>query len=131
MNAAGSSAVKGKADMNMYAPYPRRLPARFARETKFAVKPHSPRRNRNGADTELEKLKQRLLRRQLDETSDAAIAPALRRAADEAAALVWLTPCPLLLLPVLFEEKVEAAKRQAALQAQIRRRSLMLWAKAA
>jgi hypothetical protein len=131
LNAAGSLAVKAKANMNVYAAYRRRLPTRFARETKFAVIPHSPRANRRRADAELEKLKDQLLRQQLDESGDPALAPALRRAANEAAALVWLTPCPLLFLPALFGEKVEAAKRQAARQAQIRRRSQVLWAKAA
>jgi len=116
--------------MNVYAPYARRLPTRFARETKFAVKPHSPRPSRVLADAELEKLKHRLLRQQLEEAGDPALVPALHRAANEAAALVWQTPWALLLLPVLFEEKVEAAKRRAALQAQIRRRSRVLWAKA-
>jgi hypothetical protein len=117
--------------MKVYSTYGRRLPTRFARETKFAVTPHLPRPSRRRADAELEKLKHRLLREQLDEAGDVALAPALRRAANEATALVWLTPCPLLLLPLLFEEKAEAAKRQAALQAEIRRRSQMLWAEAA
>jgi len=117
--------------MKVYGTYPRRLPTRFAREIKFAVKPRAPRRSRARADAELEKLKHRLLREQLDEAGGPGLAPALRRAANEAAALVWLTPYPLLLLPVLFEEKVEAAKRQAALQAQIRQRSQVLWAMAA
>ena len=43
----------------------------------------------------------------------------MRRAANEAAALAWATLYPLLVFPVLFEEKIEAALRQAERQARI------------
>ena len=43
----------------------------------------------------------------------------LRRAANDAAALAWATVFPLLVFPVLFEEKTEAALRRAERQARI------------
>jgi hypothetical protein len=47
----------------------------------------------------------------------------LRRAANEAAAIAWMTPFPLLFFPALFEEKTAAARRQAAQQQKVRARS--------
>ena len=43
----------------------------------------------------------------------------LRRAANEAAALAWVTFYPLLVFPALFEEKIAAALRHAERQARI------------
>jgi hypothetical protein len=54
--------------------------------------------------------------------------PPLRRAANDAAALAWDTLYPLLVFPVLFEEKIEAALRHATRQACIRERSRELLA---
>ena len=50
----------------------------------------------------------------------------LRRAATEAATLAWMTPFPLLVLPVLLEEKIQEAQMQAQRQVLIRRRSRAL-----
>lgn len=52
----------------------------------------------------------------------------LRDAANEAAALAWTTPTPLLVFPVLFEEKAAAAVLQDRRQAQILRKSRELLA---
>ncbi len=43
----------------------------------------------------------------------------IRRAANEAAALAWVTFYPLLLFPALFEEKIRHALRHAERQARI------------
>ena len=106
----------------------RRLPTRFAPETTFEV-PALP--FRAVETTELEELKTRLLRQLLADVTDPAQNILLRRAANEAAALVWLTACPLLLFPALLEEKVRAARQQAGRQTRIRRRSQDLLLKAA
>lgn len=102
---------------------PARVPTRFEADVDFELTPltQAPARGRTAA--ELEDLKNRLLRELLWEAPKGPLAKALRRAADEAAALVWLTPYPLLLLPVLFQEKALAAKEQVARQQLIRRRS--------
>jgi hypothetical protein len=47
----------------------------------------------------------------------------MRRAADEAASIAWATTYPLLVLPVLLEEKLSVARRKAELQRSIYLRS--------
>jgi len=71
----------------------------------------------------LEQLKQRLLRTSLDGTVQVDLFAPLRRAANEAAAVAWMTAFPLLFFPGLFEEKIEAARRQVARQQNVRARS--------
>ena len=53
------------------------------------------------------------------------------RAADEAASIAWATPYPLLVLPVLLEEKIEDARRKVELQKAIYERSQPIVALAA
>ena len=60
-----------------------------------------------------------LLAQQLQQATEAELNAPLRRAANEAAALAWVTLFPLLVFPVLFEEKTAAALRQAERQARI------------
>ncbi|MGO8838599.1 MAG: hypothetical protein ACLQAH_13265 [Limisphaerales bacterium] len=96
-----------------------RVPARFGPETRFEVRPGPPVPFRAVQETEFERLKSRLLARHLTEAPAPELNPALRRAANEAAALAWATACPLLVFPVLFEEKIEAALRQTERQARI------------
>ena len=79
-------------------------------------------------ENELERLKERLLTAELARTASLETNVLLRRAANEAVSLVWLTPYPLLLLPALFAEKAQAARRQAGRQALIRERRLELLA---
>jgi hypothetical protein len=69
-------------------------------------------------ETEFERLKTRLLAEQLAGATPELNTP-LRRAANEAAALAWVTFYPLLVFPVLFEEKTAAAARQSRRQARI------------
>jgi hypothetical protein len=114
-------AKKGK---RMNANY-RRLRTRFAPETRFEVKPVPPAPFRAFQETGLERLKNRLLREFLYETVPA-VNGYVRRAANEAAALAWATPYPLLMFPALFEEKAGAALLQAERQESVRRRSLDL-----
>jgi hypothetical protein len=78
---------------------------------------------RGALEGELDYLKARLLKEQLTRATEPALNPLLRRAANEAASLAWFTPFPLLVFPLLLEEKAEAARRQQARQRQIRRRS--------
>src|SRR5213595_1065622 len=95
-----------------------RINAAFAPETRFDVRPVPPAPFRATLENEFERLKLRLLVEQLREAEAGLNAP-LRRAANEAAALAWATLFPLLVFPVLFEEKLETAFRQARRQARI------------
>jgi hypothetical protein len=47
----------------------------------------------------------------------------LRRAANEAAALAWMTSYPVLVFPVLFEEKARTSAAYARRQKQVKERT--------
>jgi hypothetical protein len=91
----------------------------FSPETRFKLRPTPPVPFRVARETKFERLKNQLLARQLAEAPAPELSPPLRRAANEAAALAWATLFPLLVFPVLFEEKIDTALRQAERQARI------------
>jgi len=70
-------------------------------------------------ESEFERLKSRLLAETLDEAEQPELNVPLRRAANEAAALAWVTFYPLLVFPELFAEKSRTALRQARRQARV------------
>ena|ERR1051326_1972665 len=100
-----------------------RIETEFAPETRFAViaAPATP--FRIAQESDLERLKARLLQQALRQCNDPALNAPLRRAANDAAALAWVHWYPLLLFPTLFEEKARDAALQAMRQAAIRRRT--------
>jgi hypothetical protein len=100
----------------------KKVPTRFGPEARFAVTPVPAAPFRGTQETEIERLKGRLLRETLDTATDAELYAPLRHAANEAAALAWTTPFPLLVLPSLFEEKVREAQRYVERQQAVRRR---------
>lgn len=77
-------------------------------------------------DTALEDLKTRMLREVLAGVLTPSLVAPLRRAANEAAAIAWLEPSPLLVFPCLFDEKVTQTRRQAHKQAIVQSRSAAL-----
>lgn len=95
------------------------LRAKFAPETRFALRPVSPATFRATEENEFERLKKELLARQLARTGTPDLNVPVRRAANEAAALAWNTLFPLLVFPALFEEKVAETVRHARRQARI------------
>lgn len=101
----------------------RTLRARFGPETRFEVPPQPVVPFRGLRETELEQAKARLLREALAERNLPAFNAPLRRAANEAAAIAWLTPYPLLVLPELFAERTRAAIHQTVRQQRIYARS--------
>ena len=96
-----------------------RVAAKFAPETRFALRPVAAVPFRAGLESEFDRLKTRLLARQLETVGQPELNASLRRAANEAAALAWVTFYPLLVFPALFEEKVGTALTQARRQARI------------
>ena len=106
----------------------KRVPTRFAPETRFEIKAEPAAPFRALQESEFEKLKLQLLEERLAEQPDAALNSYLRRAANEAASLAWVTAYPLLVFPTLFEEKANAASAQAQRQERVRQRSLELLA---
>ncbi len=106
----------------------RRVPTRFGPETGFEVRPTPPAPFRARQEAELERLKARLLAERLAGRGVPQLDSYLRRAANEAAALAWVTRYPLLVFPALFEEKAKTALLRAERQEQIRQRSRELLA---
>jgi hypothetical protein len=106
----------------------KRVLTKFAPETRFEVRPEPAAPFRAVQETQFEKLKSELLGERLANDSDPQLNSYLRRAANDAAALAWVTPYPLLVFPALFEEKAEAALVQAQRQERVRERSRELLA---
>ncbi len=104
----------------------RKVPTQFGPETRFEVKPAPPAPFRALQETELERLKNRLLLRYFKELTESRYNGDVRCAANEAMALAWVTAYPLLLFPGLFEEKAGVALVRAKRQESVRRRSLEL-----
>jgi hypothetical protein len=77
-------------------------------------------------ENRFEELKNRLLRERLSRAAEPGWESLLRRAANEAAALAWVTPYPLLVFPDLFAEKAESAVRVALKQARTFRQTRKL-----
>ncbi|MBI1841281.1 MAG: hypothetical protein HYR88_10600 [Verrucomicrobia bacterium] len=67
-------------------------------------------------------LKESLLRERLEAATTPALKAQYRWAADEAAALAFVTPWPSFFFPALFAEKADAAREQVARQERIRGR---------
>jgi len=74
---------------------------------------------RGALERELERVKSQLLERLQKEPRYAGLEGALCQAANEAAALAWMTPFPFLVLPVLMEEKAETFRHRSQRQLQI------------
>lgn len=106
----------------------RRVPTRFGPETRFELKPAPAAPFRALQETRFELLRRELLNERLGELLDPAFNSYLRTAANEAAALAWVTPYPLLVFPTLFEEKADSALLLAEKQEDVLERSRELLA---
>ena len=87
----------------------RRVPTEFGPETRFEISPTPPAPFRAVQENAFERLKLDLLSERLGTLWRPESLAQVRRAANEAAALAWGTPYPLLVFPVLFAEKADAA----------------------
>jgi hypothetical protein len=110
---------------------PRKIPTEFGPETRFEIPPQPAVPFRGTLENDLERLKGRLLQLKLAEYAHPAFNSPLRRAAHDAAALVWFTPFPLLLLPELFAEKARVAIVHTRRQQRVFTRSRATMAEAA
>ncbi len=106
----------------------RRVRTEFGPATRFEVKPSPPGPFRAQQEEQLERLKARLLAERLEARREPRFECPLRRAANDAAALAWVTRYPLLVFPALFEEKATAALLRTQRQEQILQRSRELLA---
>jgi hypothetical protein len=103
-------------------PNPRRVLAEFGPETRFEVRPVPPVPFRALQENPFEELKSKLLDQQLRALWKPELSACVRRAANEAAALAWGTPFPLLVFPVLFDEKAAEALGDATAERRAVRR---------
>jgi hypothetical protein len=101
----------------------KRVPTSFGPETRFEIKPIPPAPFRANQEARFEKLKRELLLARLADLPAPELNSYLRRAANEAAALAWVTPYPLLFFPALFEEKAADALARASRQQEVHERS--------
>jgi hypothetical protein len=109
----------------------KRLELEFGPDDRFEVTAVPAAPFRGTQETELERLKGRLLRELLEELRDEALNAPLRRAANEAAAVAWTTEFPLLVFPGLLSEKArEAQERQKHQRAVLVRSRRMMGAAA-
>jgi hypothetical protein len=105
--------------------------ARIRPESRFEIAPEPAAPFTRTAESELERLKNRLLRGVLDQVATPTLLAPLRRAANEAAAIAWLEPLPLLVFPLLFEEKILGVRRRAFRQELVRAQTTDLMMQAA
>jgi hypothetical protein len=98
------------------------LPVQYGEETRFGVEA-SPASFRATLETEVDRLKARLVQSYLSEFAEPEFNRLLRQAANEAVAIAYTSAYPLLLLPALLDEKARQARRQVARQNLIRSRS--------
>jgi len=87
------------------------------------MKGNDHRPDRSVVGLKLAALKERLLWKHLSEVRDVRVSRLLRLAASEAEALAWQTSEPLLFMPELLNEKLEAVRRYAAAQESLLRRN--------
>ena len=88
------------------------------RNTKWRTE--TARTFRESGESDLSGLCDDLLRERLASTASATLKMHYKWAADEAAALAFMTPWPTLFFPVLFAEKADAAEERVVRQARIR-----------
>ena len=100
----------------------KRLETRFEPEIRFELTPVTMAPFRAVFEDKFDRLKDRLLAESLDTVWELKLSSEVRRAANEAAALARLTPYPLLVFPLLFEEKTQETLRAAARQNSARER---------
>src|SRR5215212_7785775 len=75
---------------------------------------------RGEVEAQLDTLKEQLVRPILEKVRDSALSSEILWAANEAAALAWCTVCPVLILPLLLEEKVRRAMAKWEKQQQVK-----------
>jgi hypothetical protein len=92
------------------------VPTHFARATRFDLEPRFAPLTAQHVQIRFESLKKRLLQPVLNAEPDAGLRRQLRLASNEAAAVAWTTPFPLLFLPALMEEKTAEVHSYVARQ---------------
>ena len=101
-------------------------PTRFKPKPRSAAGPLRLDLARRNQQAEFQRLQKQLLLQRQAQLAARAADNRLLSAAREAAALAWVTPYPLLVFPLLFDEKADLALASAQRQEEIRQRSRQL-----
>ncbi|MEW6305004.1 MAG: hypothetical protein AB1705_16130 [Verrucomicrobiota bacterium] len=109
----------------------RKLAARFTRPRRFEVTPRAGDVSRESRDAAFTRMKHQLLVQLLDHSPDSDQREYLRQSLHEAEALAFATAYPLLVFPVLAEEKATEARVKVDKQRCVRKRSERLISMAA
>lgn len=98
---------------------PKRVPTRFDRQTRFKLQPRFTPAQTAETHRTFQQLKTQLLEPVLRFVSDPELSRQLTLAANEAAAVAWTTPFPMLVLPALLEEKAAEVRHYARRQEEV------------
>jgi hypothetical protein len=102
------------------------VPTRFGRKTRFELRPRFEPIRGDLTRSAFEHLKTQLLKPALNAAHDLTLRRQLQLAANEAAAVAWTTPFPLLVLPELWQEKAAEVHRYTMRQEQVQEASQLL-----
>ncbi|MBI4661205.1 MAG: hypothetical protein HY735_20475 [Verrucomicrobia bacterium] len=94
----------------------RRLFAQFGPDVEFDLTPSPAIVPSETVRIRFQELQERLVRDSLSGTQNPVVRGGLQIAAHEAAALAWTTPYPLLVMPILFQEKARSFRLRLAKQ---------------
>ena len=101
----------------------RLLRAEFASDVKFELAPVPGTVSPEAVRIRFQELQSRLVEENLSETRNPSVRGGIRQAANEAAALSWTTPYPLLVMPALFAEKAREIRLRLGKQQGVLMRS--------
>ena len=102
------------------------LTAQFEPDIKFELPLHPGTVSPESVRIRFQALQNRLLEETLGQTPNPILRENLHGVANEAAALAWTTQFPLLLMPVLFQEKARSVRLQLKKQHHVSMRSQQL-----
>lgn len=104
----------------------RSLPVRFDPETRFDLPTESTSVSYDSVDHEFARMKETMLEQNQATTEFRFEQDLIRFAVNEAEALAWTSPFPLLVFPALTQEKTDQARKHFQKQQEIWRRSQTL-----
>jgi hypothetical protein len=100
-----------------------RVPTAFEPDVEFELTPVLEAQALSSLKVRFQELHNLLAQRLVQEVQNPILRSNLQQAASEAASLAWTTPYPLLVIPILLEEKIRAARLRTVRQGQIQTRS--------
>jgi hypothetical protein len=100
-----------------------RVPTEFGPDIEFDLAPVPEAQALSCLRLRFQELHDRLVQDLVQEVQNPALRSNLQQAASEAASLAWTTAYPLLVIPILLDEKARSARLRTVRQGQIQTRS--------